>query len=165
MPIDWSAFTKRIAIYAPIEKLYAAWSSRNGIEHWFLRKALYKGADGTDRDAGGTVQVGDTYTWYWHGYNDDTFERGKVLQANGKDVFEFTFGKAGIVRVELTEERNYVLVSLTQYNIPVDEKGKEFYHVGCGEGWTFHLTNFRSIMEGGADLRNRDEKITRVINS
>ncbi len=165
MSVDWGTFTKRIAIYAPIEKLYAAWSSQSGIEHWFLRKALYKSSDGTDRAADEAVQAGDTYTWYWHGYDDNTFEKSEVLQANGKDVFEFVFGEAGTVKVELKEEGDHVLVSLTQYNIPTDEKGKQSYYLGCGEGWTFHLTNFKSIMEGGADLRNKDESITRVINS
>jgi hypothetical protein len=37
--------------------------------------------------------------------------------------------------------------------------------VGCGEGWTFYLTNLKSILEGGVDLRNKEMKLKNVINS
>jgi hypothetical protein len=39
------------------------------------------------------------------------------------------------------------------------------YHLGCKTGWTFYLANLKSLMEGGIDLRNKNEKIQRVINA
>ena len=35
----------------------------------------------------------------------------------------------------------------------------------CGEGWAFYLTNLKSHLEGGIDLRNRNERITGVVNA
>jgi len=105
----------------------------------------------------------------------DTVESGQVLQANGIDVFEFTFNANGKnnmnIKISLHAEGNEWRVSLHQYNIPIDEynipideESKTMYHVGCGEGWTFYLTNLKSVMEGGIDLRNKDEKVKKVIN-
>jgi len=37
--------------------------------------------------------------------------------------------------------------------------------VGCGEGWTFYLANLNSYLQGGIDLRNKNEKIQGVISS
>jgi hypothetical protein len=37
--------------------------------------------------------------------------------------------------------------------------------VGCQLGWTFYLTNMKSIAEGGIDLRNRDIDFKNVVNA
>lgn len=37
--------------------------------------------------------------------------------------------------------------------------------VGCGEGWVFYLANLKSILEGGIDLRNKNDAIRNVLNS
>lgn len=157
---DWSCFTKRININAATDKLYTAWATRAGIEGWFLRTSEYKKPDGTLRAADEPVQAGDTYKWYWHGWPDTTFEQGQILDANGKDTFKFTFGGPPdnpiIVTVTITSHNEENIVELTQENIPVDEHGKTFYHIGCMEGWVFHLTNMKSLFEGGIDLKNRD---------
>jgi len=54
---------------------------------------------------------------------------------------------------------------LWQENIPTDEKAKVSWHLGCATGWTFYLTNLKSILEGGLDLRNKDELLTNVVNA
>ena len=57
------------------------------------------------------------------------------------------------------------IVELTQDNIPPDDNPATNLHIGCGEGWTFYLANLKSYLEGGIDLRNKNEKIQGVINS
>ncbi|MBK8700618.1 MAG: hypothetical protein IPN29_14245 [Saprospiraceae bacterium] len=42
-----------------------------------------------------TRQEGDLYTFRWHGWPDDTMEKGTILQANGVDAFTFTFDGNG----------------------------------------------------------------------
>ena len=37
--------------------------------------------------------------------------------------------------------------------------------MGCLEGWTFYLTNLKSVIEGGLDLRNKNLDIKGVINA
>ncbi len=101
----------------------------------------------------------------WHGWSDDTVERGTILQANGKDSLQFSFGKAGNVSVIIKKEQEEMVVQLVQDEIPVDEEGQVYYHIGCTKGWLFYLTNLKSILEGGIDLRNKNVELKDVINS
>ena len=163
---DWSRFTQRIHVKAPIEKLYAAFATRSGMESWFLRLCEYKHADGSLLANDDFITTGDIYTWLWHGYPDSTDEKGEFLNANGKDELQFVFGKTGTVTVKISPAENGSnLVELTQKNIPTDDNGKSQYHVGCSTGWVFYLANLKSIMEGGIDLRNKNEKLQGVLNS
>ena len=82
-----------------------------------------------------------------------------------KDLFKFTFGEAGVCTVRIIEENGIRIVELVQTDIPDDERGKHYWHVGCKTGWTFYLANLKSLMEGGIDLRNKDESLKNVVNS
>jgi len=163
--IDWSRFVVRINVNAPVEKLYHGWVTRSGIEYWFLRKSEYKNPDGSIKSSEEFVNNGDTYTWYWHGYPDSVKEEGEILETNGKDYFQFRFGKAGICTVKIKQELGETIVEMEQSEIPTDEKGMHNYHVGCKTGWTFHFTNMKSIFEGGKDLRNKREDLKEMLNS
>lgn len=161
----WDQFVVRIAVNAGKDALYHAWATRNGIEHWFLRVSDYRTANGDARNSDEPVQAGDTYSWRWHGWPDEVEEHGKILAANGKDHFRFTFGEAGICDVRIRDENGYQVVELVQTEIPEDEHGKQYWHIGCRTGWTFYLTNMKSLFEGGIDLRNRDVELKNVVNS
>ena len=162
---DWSRFVVRITVKASPRDLYKAWATKKGIEHWFLRLSEYKKPGGILRSANELVETGDTYRWLWHGGPDDMVETGSILDCNGKDQIKFKFGNAGDCTVNIKTEEGENIVELIQENIPTDEKGMQYYHLGCKTGWTFYLANLKSLMEGGIDLRNRNEKIQRVINS
>jgi len=160
---DWSKFTKRIAIKADLKALYQAWTTQKGLEHWFLSNADFKKADGTPRPADSFIEKGDTYEWRWFGYED--VEKGKILAVNGVDTLKFSFAGDCIVTVKLSEDRGMTMVELTQENIPLEEDVKKNLVVLCGEGWTFHLADMKSIYEGGLDLRNKDMDRKGVFNS
>lgn len=162
---EWSRFSVRINVKAPIEKLYWCWATKEGIEYWFLRKSDYKKPDGSVHTPGDSVQKGDTYSWWWHGYPDDVVEHGEILDCNGKDLFQFRFGDAGICTVRIYDEEDEQIVELVQTGIPTDERGKQNWHIGCKTGWTFYMANLKSMLEGGIDLRNRNEKIQNVITA
>ncbi len=162
---NWNRFVTRISVIAPVEKLYWCWATREGIEYWFLRISEYKKPDGSLRTNDEPVQKGDTYTWRWHGWSDETTEEGTILDCNGKDFFKFSFGKAGNCAVSIKKEGVYTVVELVQDEIPDTEEGRQMWHVGCKTGWTFYLTNLKSLLEGGIDLRNRDEQLKDVVNS
>jgi hypothetical protein len=162
---DWTRFTVRVNVNASIEKLYHSWATRSGMEYWFLRLSEYKKPDDSFRANDELVKKGDTYKWLWHGWPDDTVEYGEILETNGKDFFKFSFGKAGNCSVKIYKEENETIVELVQDNIPDDELGMKNYHLGCSTGWTFYLANMKSLYEGGIDLRNRNEKLQKVINS
>ena len=160
----WSSFVTRINVDAPIDKLYSMWATRGGMESWFLRMSEYKRANGILQMDEGAIK-GDAYCWRWHGWSDDVTEEGVILDCNGKDFFKFSFGKAGDCTVTIKKEFEYTIVELTQENIPDDDQGKHYWHVGCKTGWTFYLANLKSICEGGIDLRNKDERLKNMLNA
>jgi hypothetical protein len=162
---DWSRFSVRINVRSTVEQLYASWATRAGIEYWFLRKSDYKAPDGSTRGDKEPVQKNDTYNWWWHGYPDSITEAGEILDCNGKDMFRFRFGNAGICTVTITEEQGEKIVELLQEDIPTDEEAKHNWHIGCKTGWTFYMANLKSMLEGGIDLRNKNEKIQNVISA
>ncbi len=162
---DWSRFVTRININAPVEKLYKYWSTRAGMEYWFLRLCEYKNQHAELRADDELAQPGDTYRWLWHGWGDDTVEHGTILDCNGKDFIKFSFGKAGDCSVNTKQEVGETIVELIQENIPTTEQGMHYWHLGCKTGWTFYLANLKSLCEGGIDLRNRNEQLKNVVNS
>jgi len=162
---DWSRFALKIYIDAPMQLVYDAWTTRTNLEGWFLRKAEFTMPNGLVRDYNSQVQKADTYSWLWHGHPDTTAESGTVTEANGKDRFQFIFGKAGLVTVQLKQLEDVTEMILTQEQIPTDESGKSNYHVGCSTGWTFYFANLKSILEGGHDLRNKNPAYKNVVNS
>ena len=164
-PYDWTTFTKRIPVNASFEIIYQAWTKPAELEKWFLRKANFKTESNQIRNSNERIEQNDNYEWMWYGYDDNTVERGTVLGLNGKDFLKFSFGKAREVSVFIKEEERNNIVEIVQENIPTDEQSKIYYHLGCSEGWTFYLANLKSILEGGIDLRNRNEKLNRAINS
>lgn len=103
------------------------------------------------------------YEWNWFAQN--YFESGKVITANGTDLFEFTFAGDCKVQVKLTEVKNYVLVEITQKEIPLDNNSKQNIRLGCAFGWTFYLINLKSVLEGGLDLRNKDSEMEGMVNN
>ena len=162
---NWSTFTTRIPVQASIEKLYWCWATREGMEYWFLRLSEYKKPDDVLRKNNEPVQTGDTYKWLWHGWPDDVKEEGSILNCNGKNFIKFSFGKAGNCSVSIKEENDVTIVELVQDEIPDDEQGKQYWHLGCKTGWIFYLANLKSLLEGGIDLRNKNELLKNVINS
>jgi uncharacterized protein YndB with AHSA1/START domain len=161
----WSSFTLRIPINADPKRIYDAWATQAGLESWFLRKAVFTKPDGATREQNSQVQKEDTFEWLWFGYADDVVERREVVEANGKNLFRFIFSGGCTVTVVIKHEQSETLVELKQENIPLDEDPKMNLCLGCSNGWTFYLANLKSILEGGIDLRNKNEKLASVINA
>lgn len=161
----FSAFKLRVNITTSIETAYKAWATRAGIESWFLRKAIFKDERGKERTGDTAVQENDTYTWLWHGYPDDVSEQGKVLKANGKNLFSFTFSMGCPVTISIYTELDQTIVELVESNLPTDEETIKKHYVGDSRGWIFYLANLKSVLEGGLDLRNKNDKILNVITA
>ncbi len=163
MARDWSSFTRRITVNSLTQPIYEAWVVPAQIERWFLRSAQYVGFDGKAKVRDAAVEVGDAYLWRWHGFLDDVYERGTVIEANGTDTFAFSFTENCRVTVTVREESGEAVVELTQSRIP-DDKDHGIY-VDCSYGWTFYLANLKSVLEGGIDLRNKNVNFDNVVNS
>lgn len=165
--MNWDHFNQKIFINAPKEKLYQAFASSGGMELWFLRRCDYS-RNGEIISGNMLAETGDEYTFLWHGWPDETVEKGKILAANNIDVFEFTFDGNGttnmIVKINLESITDGTMVNLLQYDIPTTEEGKYNWHLGCKTGWNFYLTNLKAILEHNVDLRNKDINMKSVLN-
>lgn len=156
----WTSFKVAGDYNTDIRSLYEAWTTTEGLEKWFLRKADFFTVAGRLRDPEEFISKEDTYEWYWHGYNDDNFEKGQVLEVNGTDFLKFTFSGGSIVSVNIQSRNGISLVELTQENIPQEDDPSKSLFVQCQVGWTFYMANLKSVIEGGIDLRNKKLEVS-----
>jgi uncharacterized protein YndB with AHSA1/START domain len=162
---DWTKFNKRIAINTSVPEVYRLISTSEGLESWFLRLAEFSLPGNGIRTGNSAIEKDDSYRWRWHGYPDESTETGRVLEANDRDTIRFTFAGECEVTICAYPRNEMTVVEITQENIPTDERSKVNYHMGCSEGWAFYLANLKSLLEGGIDLRNRDQTLQGVLNS
>ncbi|MBE7178289.1 MAG: SRPBCC domain-containing protein [Mucilaginibacter polytrichastri] len=160
---DWTKFTCKINIRSDLKTIYDAFTKSEEIEKWFLEYADFTDEKSRPVPPDHHAQAGYTYHWKWFIYPDT--ETGKIREANGTDFISFTFEKTCIVDVKLYPQNEQVIVELTQRDIPQDERSKQFIRLGCHAGWSFYLTNLKSVYEGGVDLRNREFPTAGMINS
>ena len=160
---DWTKFTKRIAVKASLPDMYNAWTRSADIEKWFLENANFYETSGTIISKETPVDSGFTYEWSW--YLNVGHETGKITKANGKDHLQFTFAGECLVDINLSIQGEYVIIELTQKDIPTDDKSKKNIRLGCASGWSFYLVNLKSVYESGFDLRNKDANLKSVVNS
>jgi len=162
---NWKRFTKRITIQSSTQSIYNAWATQHGLESWFLRLAEFKTAGGKLRKRNEPAQQGDSYKWLWFGYDDTIVEEKEILSANGVDELKFTFSGGCVVMVVIKEEEGQTICELEQ-TMPMDDEAEQrYFFIECGKGWTFYMTNLKSILEGGIDLRNKIECVKNVINA
>jgi len=160
---DWTSFTIRILVRASLSDIYNAWTRSSEIEKWFLKEAIFTNTDGTKIGKEESIREGYNYEWRWYLYDDRA--TGKITEANGSDFIQFTFEGECLVDVKLSVQKNYVLVELTQKNIPTDENSMRNIRLGCHNGWSFYLVNLKSIYEGGIDLRGKDPDFKPMLNT
>lgn len=160
---DWTAFSLRILVKAKLSTVYDAWTKSSEIEKWFLKKANFLDKERKPIPKDARTVVGHLYEWSWYLYEVE--ERGRILEANGKDHIRFTFAGDCIVDIKLSEKEGYILVELHQTDIPTDDLSKKEIRLGCQSGWSFYLVNLKSVCEGGLDLRNKNEMFKPMVNN
>lgn len=162
---SWNSFTLRVPIRASVFEVYTAWTTQAGLERWFLRLAKFTNTKGKDRSRDEEIKEDDHYQWFWFGYSDEVTEAKKVVETNGKDLMKFIFTGGCLVTVSITFEFGETVCTLRQENIPLDQNPASNLMLGCSNGWTFYLANLKSVLEGGLDLRNKNQDFSSVINA
>ena len=160
---DFSQFKLRVNIKTSIENAYRAWTTAGGLDAWFLGGLIFTDENGNQRPDDSPAQPNDEYTCFSANKPGVVLIKGKVLRANGKDIYSFTFSKGCPVTITIYSEHNETIVELVESNLPTDEETIKRHYVGDSKGWIFYLTNLKSVLEGGLDLRNRNEDIKNVI--
>ena len=160
---DWSSFTMKILVKTTMNDVYRAWTTSGELERWFLKKATFFAPGGQVLPPGEVATAGCKYQWSWFLYDD--VQNGKYWEANGKDHIQFSFAGDCKVDVRLSEKYHWIVVELSQRDIPTDDISKNEIRLGCYKGWHFYLVNLKSVLEGGLDLRNKDENFKPMINN
>jgi uncharacterized protein YndB with AHSA1/START domain len=162
---NWREFVKRITIHTEPSAIYNAWTTQEGLEGWFLSLAEFKSPQGVIRKRKEEFKQGDRYRWLWFGYDDTFAEENEIISVNGKDKVDFVFSGGCVVAVTVKQEDGETICELRQTMPMEDESLQQHFFIECGKGWDFYMTNLKSILEGGVDLRNKNKKIQNVINA
>jgi len=162
---SWSQIKLRINVNASIEEAYKAFATQRGLESWFLRSAPAKTKSGVSKKKDELLTVGDSYQWNWYGFAEDMKLEGSVLESNGKDKFVFSFSMNCPVTIKIYRELEQTIVDLMEQNIPKEEGSIFKHYLSNTTGWTFYLTNLKSVLEGGLDLRNQNPALKDVITA
>jgi uncharacterized protein YndB with AHSA1/START domain len=158
--MDFRSFCLRVFVDRPAEEVFAAWLSSAALERWFLTKASYADEAGRTLEPAAEAREGCRYRWEWA---EGTVEEGEVTQLE-PGLLAFTFGEDVGVVVRVGEHQGRTIVELTQSHSMDDENRRASTYVDCTQGWTFFLTNLKSVLEGGSDLRERQVDARHLVN-
>jgi hypothetical protein len=147
---DWSRF--QIHYYYPVElpRLFQAWATGSGLRSFFIEEIEVTDSAGDIRASDQRFRSDDLYTWKWrHGYS----LTGKFLNIREGKFIEFTFGSM-LVQLRFRQLTNSTLLTLSQTGIPATDAGRIVSHMNCRICWVFFLTNLKSVLLTGIDLRD-----------
>ena len=147
---DWSTFDLVFYYRQPIDIVFQAWATSAGLETFFIETAVYRGALGDPRPPDEAATAGDRYEWQWR---HDASLDGRVTGVEAGRAIAFTFGDMQVA-ITLSEIDQRTELHLRQTNIPDTDRGRVLGHLNCRSCWIFFLTNLRSVLEAGLDLRD-----------
>jgi len=149
---DWSQFHLRMYYLAPRADVFRRFATAAGLESFFIHSARHVAPDGTPRAPDEAVRTGDRYQWtYVH-----DFAHGGTFEHVEKDRrVRFTFGTMS-VDVEFRDAPGATEVHLHQTGCATEDPDRAWQHLNCRSCWIYFLTNLRSILAGGPDVRDHD---------
>ena len=161
----WTEFKQKEYIHSPVKDIFLKWATPKRITEWYLKNAEYVSPDGKTREDNEVVKSNDSYTWYFY---SGLVMKGTVIEVIPNSRFKFTFGKKEpgseedvIVSVSFVEKDGVTEIELVQSNIADNEYGKVTYNLSCMVGWSYYLTNLRSLFESGFDYREKEEQLAK----
>lgn len=158
---NWDRFTHSIFINAEPEKIFEYLATPSGITKWFIGESKYYYKNLHIRLGNEIVKKGDSFLWKW--LNKDLELKGMVTESSEDNSFEFTFSPLYLVTLKLSKSGERTKLSLTQQYQESAAKD-EFNYLNCCVCWVFFLTNLKSVIENGIDLRERKENDEMLVN-
>ncbi len=149
---DWSQFHVRMYYLTSLAEVFRYFSTAAGLESFFIHKAVHTGADGTTRGGDDPVYSGDEYQWT---YLHDFAHGGHYKRVETNRLVEFTFGDM-TVTITFRDLGDAIEVDLHQTNCATMDPDRTWQHVNCRSCWIYFMTNLRSVLAGGPDLRDLD---------
>lgn len=149
---DWSRFDIVFYYDQPPGTVFRAWATAQGLTSFFVETASFATTAGAERAPQDTAMPGDRYRWDWrHPY----WLEGEVIGVEQDRALSFTFGSM-LVTVRLASIDGKTELQLRQTGIPDSADGRVFGHLNCRSCWIFFLTNLKSVLGTGVDLRDED---------
>ena len=143
-PYDWSQFTLRIVVAAPVSRVFEAWTKDRIVSKWFTEKTKI-----------GPTKGGVVHFEWAAGDKWDT----TVTAISKNRYFQFPFGTKGEqVKVSFKKAGKGTICEIHQFGMKTGAQDKAVMHLGCTQGWTFFLANLKAYLEHGIDLRAHDPK-------
>jgi uncharacterized protein YndB with AHSA1/START domain len=154
-------FQHSIYLNKPVEEVYSLVGTGSGLTKWFIGEAVYESPEGEKRKFDDYIHKGDEFEWEW--LEKDLSITGTVLEAEIESLFKFTFGSLFIVTITVKEDSGRTLFTLMQeYSKDADKN--DFAHINCCVCWGFFVTNLKSVMEFGNDLRETLSHSEELVN-
>jgi uncharacterized protein YndB with AHSA1/START domain len=139
---DWTQFTLRVAINKTPAQVFKAWTDDKIVSKWFTEKTV--------------IEPHKNGRIYFEWLAGDMMD-AKVISIVKNRSFTFPFGSKGErVTVRFKKDGRGCICELHQYSMKTTPESKWNMHRGCIQGWTFFLTNLKSFLDHGIDLRSRD---------
>ncbi|MEM9564900.1 MAG: SRPBCC domain-containing protein [Actinomycetota bacterium] len=149
---DWTQFHVHMYYLAPLEPVFARFATAAGLASFYLREATFTAPDGATRAADEPYRAGDRYHFeYVHDYRHG----GEILAVEPNRLVSFTFGPCEVA-IRFRELDGATEVDLHQTGCPVDDPERAWLHLNCRSCWIYFLTNLRSVLAGGPDVRDLD---------
>ena len=157
MSYDWSQFHVRMRYLAPLDEVYRRYATVEGLESFFIYQAEHKSADGQHRKPDELAQPGDHYDWT---YVHDFGHGGTFTEALENEFLSFTFGSMHVDisfnEIETRDGGPATEVDLHQTNCATTDPDRAWQHVNCRSCWIYFMTNLRSVLATGHDVRDFD---------
>jgi hypothetical protein len=135
---------------APLEEVFRRFSTAAGLESFFIHQATHIAPDGTQRASDEPAQSGDDYHWT---YVHDFAHGGRFEQVEPGRLVRFTFGPM-MVDIHFRDLGEATEVDLHQTNCATVDPERAWQHLNCRSCWIYFMTNLRSVLAGGPDIRD-----------
>ena len=150
---DWTQFDLYHYYPAPLEKVWHAWATPEGLCSFFVETCTGFDTEGNAHTPQSAFVPGGSYKWKWR---HDFAGEGSIFTVEPMSHLAFSFGAAMRVDVHLQDVGSSVRVHLHQSQIPDSEEGHVIGHMNCRSCWIFFMTNLVSVLQNGIDLRHED---------
>lgn len=158
---NWNKFSHGIYLNAPVEKIFVFIATASGIAKWFIGKAKYYYKNSNIRLGNEFACKGDSFLWNW--LNKDLELKGMITESIENKIFQFTFSPLYLVSINLHSEGNKTRLTLT-HEYQDSSVRDDFNYINCCTCWVFFLTNLKSVVEYGIDLRETEVNDEMLIN-
>jgi uncharacterized protein YndB with AHSA1/START domain len=149
---DWTQFHVHMYYRAPLEEVFRRFSTADGLASFYIGDAVHTTPDGRRRAGDEPFEAGDSYHWrylhdYAHGGTIEAMDAGRRVR--------FSFGET-TVEIGFREIEGATEVDVHQTGCPTQDPARAWMHLNCRSCWVYFMTNLRSVLGSGVDLRDHE---------